>query len=255
MKSANQMKLSLVTSLLVVAGGLAQTAFAATITHVGEDQDTGVNWRVDTTDKPDTFDPDGDDIYGSDGWAWAKSPYTGSSPFSGGDATIVASLPSYIASVGNNGGTFWAFNYTDFGTANDPTTPSTFEGNAGQVQGGETWTFTLAEDVTFLVGIIANTHNSASQNPTAIGIRQTNGDMTDPGTVAYASGLSVTEVSYAFFQISGSAGDAFVVYGSNGGSATANATGLSFEAVPEPTSHALLGLGGLCLLGGRRRSA
>jgi hypothetical protein len=93
---------------------------------------------------------------------------------------------------------------------------------------------------------------------------------TDSGGAGYLSSLTITQtaggsesqaatlpsntsgvIEYVFFEISASSGDSFDVSWAPGGNNGIG--GVAFEAVPEPTTTALLGLGGLALILRRRK--
>ena len=236
-------------------------AQAATITYLGQDQTTVAGWRNTTVTKPAALlggtagvgDPNGDKVYGSDGYYVRYAP---------GATTLVSSLPGYISGVADAG----TGHYGDgsYGLINDPTVvgglPSKPAGifyyNSGNVE-YDFLTLTLAADNTFVMGVIGGTWGPDGHlyNFNRLRVRQVVGGAADSTLQTVAL---LTTPSYDFFQISGVAGDQFTLSAEHvtGTSYGVSISGITFEAVsiPEPASIALLAVGGvLMLFRGRRQ--
>lgn len=246
---------------VVLALGVMLNVVAAaeggTVTYLGQDTSTLANWRTPATAKPAVFDPNGDDVYGSDGYHAAFLSGVG-----GGVISVQTSLPNYItgvtptlAGVYSSGGYEWI---NDPSAASQPTDKATglWHQGVGTVQ-TSLFDVTLSRKVSFVLGVISDTHDQQNgYNMDGIGARQTVGGSVDTGLQSMAR--SGGQAYYEFFAISGVAGDVFTVYGRNSTGGSVTVTGLTFEETPEPSALAmLLGVIALGLLGylwRRRRS-
>lgn len=221
---------------------------AATITYLGQDTSTHADWRTATVDKPFPFDQNGDDIYGSDGYHMAIWSGSGSAILERED------LPSYIDSTDPLlAGTYAHGGYAPINDPAELVQPTNVAAGLWY-QGGtneqKLFDFTLAQDATFVLGIISNTHNVGDEyNLTAVGVEPA--VVTNPDLIPINS--TAREAFYEFFLVSGNAGEEFTVWGQGPGSAIV--TGLTFESVPEPSGLALLmlGLPGLTIRRSRQR--
>lgn len=230
----------------IAALAMVSTTHAATITSLGSDTTTGADWRTAGVAKPSTFDPNGDNIYGSDGYFMGT--YPGSNGF---DTTILQSTPSFLSSVSTAYSiptTNKYYSSSAYSFFDDPT-------SAGDVRGTlfysneAHFTFTVGQAADFVLTVLVGTNGSDS--PSSVTVNQTAGSGSGTATFNFSGNNSVSE--YAFFDISASSGDVFEVVKS-GGSGD-GITGIAFEssvAIPEPASLAM-GLMGLTLIAARRR--
>ncbi|MHB1155431.1 MAG: PEP-CTERM sorting domain-containing protein [Phycisphaerales bacterium] len=238
--------------------GIASAVPAATITYLGQDQSTVPSWRDSTVAKPAALiggtngsgDPNGDKVYGSDGYYVLV-----------GSTTPTSSLPSYISGVTEAAG-LSKFSSSNYASINDPTVvgglPNKNAGlwykNVGSAE-QDFLTITLAGDSTFIMGVIGSTWGAGSgdnYNFNRLRVRQTVGGSADSTllTVAFA----IKNPYYDFFQISGVAGDQFTVSAQRTPATLGvSMTGITFEAVPEPATLGLMALGGLMMVRGRGR--
>ena len=242
--------------------------WASTVTYLGEDVTTSANWRTASTIKPAAFDPDGDNVYGSDGYVVAVDTVD----YQGNNGSVLTSLPTYLSNVTTPTAppSYNMYGGTGVGLINDPDAVSqptdigkcswTYQAGASIV-GVEydLFTFTLSEDGTFVLGVIHNPAGKFNVTLPQLRVRDSSGGEGDSGYHAIGTIENSSKINYDFFLVSGVAGDEFTVSetaGWNGAtSAGVNAEGLTFEAVPEPTSLALMGLTGACLAARRRRRA
>ncbi|MGB0766815.1 MAG: PEP-CTERM sorting domain-containing protein [Phycisphaeraceae bacterium] len=237
------MKKTLTTATLLACAAIVGSVQAATITGEGFDFSIGGDWRTAATDKADAYDPDGDEIYGTDGYYVGGSPITAGS---GGTAiaTVYDSLPSYITSVTAVGNFYSANAYAD---ADNPDAPLTDINLGLYYTGGDKFTITVAEDRQFILTVLLNGSNTGGL-PVDITVYEDGG----AATATLDTPASETAVpGYAFFTIDAQADDVIVVGFT--GSNTQGLSGVAFEVVPEPGSLALLGLGGLLVASRRRR--
>ena len=245
---------SLRVTMAVLAFGAAFVAAAVvqggTVTYLGQDTSTRPDWRTATVAKPAPYDPNGDDVYGSDGY------YVAFWSGSGSAIAVQQSIPDYLSSVipdlpstyGSGG--YALLNDPSAGT--QPTNAAAGLWHTGTTTEIDLFDFTLAEDVSFVLGVIHDTHDQqVNYNLTEMRVRQGNGSA-DSGAQSIASASRIPY--YQFFAISGVAGDTFIVSG-NGAAGHVTVTGLTFEKVPEPSTFILsaLGLLGLAFCGRRRK--
>jgi len=233
-------------ALAVAASALlAGSAQAATITFLGEDSTTGSNWRTTSVSKSSTFDPNGDNVYGSDGYYFGGSAITGGA---GGTPTptVYTSAPSYIATIAPSGAFYVSNAYLDF---DDPTAAvgsAVNDINGGlYYNAGTKFSFDVSADTEFVVAVLIGGSVSTNSSPTGISISQTAG--TGSGTASATSIPALAIGEYVFFGIDAAAGDSFDV--DIDATNKQGIVGLGFEAVPapvpEPGSLAILVAGGL----------
>lgn len=118
---------------------------------------------------------------------------------------------------------------------------------------------TLASSGTFRLGVLVDHHDFTDISPSSLRLRQTTGGAANSGLQA-SNGDANRNGDWYFFDVTGVAGDVFVLSGVNwfnGSPAqTSNGIGaLTFDsAVPEPSTFALAALAsGLLALGRRRK--
>ncbi|MCA9246764.1 MAG: NPCBM/NEW2 domain-containing protein, partial [Planctomycetales bacterium] len=210
----------------IATGPVAGPVIAA----AGGDVDAGGAWRTRSDSKP--LDIDGDRVYGSDGYYVDYSAGTG----------IQQSLPGYVSSInqvagllifeaGQNTGP----NYLSLDLASE--TPS--DDVADQVSGllytqpgvgASDWLeFTLSEDATFRLGVIIDHSDRAGITPSDLTLTQIAGGTASATQVTAAPNLNI---DYYFFDVQGSAGDAFRVSGFNNAGHPANGiAGIFFDSL------------------------
>jgi len=256
-----QMNQRLVTTLkapAVVAAMLATVALsvgsaqAAVITSLGVDADTDAEWRTTTTVKPTAFDPNGDNIYGNDGYYFGYSDL-GAANDNIEAGNIKQSNPTYISSITPSGNFFVSDAYVNF---DDPAaTPGAAVADVNGAlyyNSGTKFSFTVSEATEFVLTVVIGS-NPGSGGPTGISVVQTAGS--GSGSATNNSLPTAVLGEYAFFNIDAAAGDSFNV--NITASSSTGITGIAFEDtfIPEPASLALLGLGGLLIAGRNRRPA
>lgn len=243
---------------LLVAFGLAGSGRAAVITYQGAYMDGGSlnndgadlpGWRSTDSSKPAGLDPDGDEALGSDGW------------YLNDGSSVVGQIPSYITSIVTDGAVTM---YRNSGNnqhvkLDDP--DLAIAANVTDEEYGVFYTkdndnydrndlfysVTLAEDSTFLMGVITDGYGDTDQQADTITAQDGSGN---------SAGASVAvnnrQADFYVFEVAGSAGEVIDVYIAGDSWKIYNSAGLTFEAVPEPGTLALLGLGGLGVLLRRR---
>lgn len=226
----------------VIAVTLASNSLAATITSIGSDTTTGADWRDPTVAKPIAFDPNGDNIYGSDGYFMGT--YPGNNGF---DTTILQSTPSYLSALSTvyslpKTNTYYSSSAYSF--FDDPTSTGEVRGTLFYTNEAH-FTFTLGQATDFVLAVLVGTNGSDS--PSSVTINQTVGGSAT-ATFNFSGNNPVSE--YVFFDISASSGDVFEVVKAGGNQD--GITGVGFEVIPEPASLVLVGMGGLLILGRRR---
>lgn len=219
---------------IVIAGG--QSNFEA---HTNDPTD---GWRNTTTAKP--LDGDGDNIFGTDGY-----------DLSGSSAPLA--LPAYVFSSTIGGG----HNQTR-GLVDDPTDPTGADIAGGWSGGnGASGTFgtfvfqggTLATE-TLRLGVLYDSDWNLAWGTQTFTLTQTVGGTDSVTTPTLA--LAGDGVDIAFFDITGiQDGDTFVLSYTDVAIGWAHIGGVTFDTVvvPEPSTTALLGLGGLALILRRRK--
>lgn len=231
---------------------LASTSYAASIAYLGSDttnsgntENKNAGWDDPTYAKPGGFDPNGDNRYGSDGYQLYLS-------INHGDKNIeeVATLPDWIQSVEKKANVHtWSAHI--FPKMNRPGTSPLVSVPAGILNqqlagtGKDIFVITLAQDKTFVLGVPLPDQRWAS----AANILRLSGAGADSGEQPIAvispyldSGGTNTDntqtqwMNYAFFHVSGKAGDTFTLRASHSQTTPkaigAAVSGLTFEAVP-----------------------
>jgi hypothetical protein len=262
--------LRLGTFTLVLAAIVAQSAAASTISYLGTDGSVGSNgeaWRSTSVTKTSAYDPNGDNVYGSDGYYIA---YSNTSTGSGTTANnVMSSLPNYVSGVTSAIASLKNGIYTSgiYGAMDNPSagTSSTVANlfATGLWQAGNTdalanpfFTITLSSDATFILGVIVGTHNDITYDRTGtVTVSGSNGDTSGAIDVSSYT-ATASHADYVFFTISGTAGETITVSLTGYSGKQASSSGLTFEtAVPEPatTVMALTGIAGLLAFAWRKR--
>tara|TARA_B110000093_G_scaffold116162_1_gene124465 strand:- start:180 stop:944 length:765 start_codon:yes stop_codon:yes gene_type:complete len=243
---------------IAAAAAFASTAQAA-ISYVGNQDNVEAEgntnwsgWRNATSAK--TFDIDGDNIMGSDGYQMFENATSG-----------ITSLPGYIASV-TKLASHSGVSSSGFGIMDDPADPT---GNdtinfglwfdVSDTPGDDLFSFVIQgtdlDGQTLRIGLAYDSYNrSGSQN---LRVTQTVGS----GSGFDESGVLTFNddgLDFASFDLTGLvAGDTFVINDAigSGTDGFGHVGGITFDtiAIPEPSSMGLLALSGLVLL--RRRRA
>jgi len=243
-----------------IAAILAQSAAATTIEWLGLDSTTGAGWRstnVNQSGKLAQYDPNGDHAYGSDGYYVAWKDVVNSN---GAGVDVLSSLPSsYIAGVEalrNN-----SYYNSGYAKIDDPS--QTIGENVADLAATGVWqtdaagTFdffriTLAKDATFVLTTLLGTHDQNTANANWIKITSSS----DATGVTQGLPTVGNSPEYAFFKLSGKAGDTFTVTltGNEGNNNTCS-SGLGFEQVPEPSAIVMtvFGLASLLAYAWRKR--
>jgi MYXO-CTERM domain-containing protein len=207
--------------------GLASTANAAVISFLGSDEITATAWRSTSVVKPSAYDPNGDNAYGNDGYYAINSG-------SGAGVPVVSALPSYIASVTDHGGRYNHTVYPDFDNPALPIGPTVGDVNAGIFYADTSGVvpildFALAQNTEFVL-TIPLVGDNINHRPTALSVTQTVGG-TATASAVVPTPASGDAVNYLFFDVAGSAGDAFDVV-INGPATIHGIGGVAFESPP-----------------------
>jgi hypothetical protein len=254
------------TFILTLAVVSAQSALGSTISYLGLDTTTNAGWRTTTTTKTASYDPDGDNVYGSDGYFVAYHGTAGG----GYPADAMLKLPSYLSSVssprtsltGANGTTKGTYYSSDYAAIDNPSLLSgssvsdlaatgVFQGNPNSAASVEMFDISLASDATFVLALILGTHNDLTHEVNSVTITSSTGvTLTES-----VSTIAAKSAEYMFFTLSGAAGETFTISMTGNGN-TPSCTGIAFEAAtPEPSTNAMLisALAGLLAYGWRKR--
>jgi len=240
------MKTAFIAAIVVAWGASIGSAQAATITFLGEDSTTGANWRTTSVSKSSTFDPNGDNVYGSDGYYFGGSAITGGTGGGTPTPTVYTSAPSYIATIAPSGAFYVSNDYFDFDDPTEAVGSAVNDINGGlYYNAGTKFSFDVSADTEFVVAVLIGGSVPTNSSPTGISISQTAG--TGSGTASATSIPALAIGEYVFFGIDAAAGDSFAV--DIDATNKQGIVGLGFEAVtvpvPEPGSLAILVAGGL----------
>ena len=261
--------------VLTLAAISAGSALATTIDYLGTDSTTGAAWRSTGVDKTAAYDPNHDNVYGSDGYyvLYGPNPDSPDNYGSWGSvALLMQSLPTYIDSVteGFPRSSEWNTVWGVSAVMDDPSQPigssvaalaksGVWQGTSGPGPGPTTSTFftiKLNEASTFVLTTIVGTQSNALFNATAVTV--TGSDLVTK--TADVSSYPTYNTDYVFFKLSGNAGDTFTVSmaGPSGAwTGFATTSGIAFEAVssPEPSSTVMVltGAAGLLAYAWRKR--
>lgn len=196
---------TLTASLGTVSAGAGTSAFA------GSDLTTAGQWRTASVVKPK--DPDGDNVYGTDGYAiWGLD----------GVETVVN--PAYATITRNPALIFYPGN-PGYQNIDDPTNPAGPQKVTGAISSpnppGSTdptdfYTLTFTQARLVRMGVLVDNSTEPALSPATLRLRQTAGGTYDSGYFAAGDGTSRNKtVDYYFFDIAAQAGDVFVISGNN----------------------------------------
>ncbi|MGB0716663.1 MAG: PEP-CTERM sorting domain-containing protein [Phycisphaerae bacterium] len=241
-------------TLLTAATGLALlagSANAATVTTLGTQADM-TDWRTSSVAK--TYDPDGDNILGTDGYYLFGAAGENTTGVNNANGDL-SGLPSYLGV--SSGLTSAQFAYASIDNPVDGSPADIVSGTTS----GKNFSETLIATITFSSGVPSDLvmtlmNDNTNGDPTAgFDIRASDGTT----VLATVSSLARNDTpDWHSFNLSGiTDGDELQVWGlADGVSNTTRTTllgGVTFDVVPEPGSLALLAVGGL-LIARRRRA-
>jgi len=212
-----KLMLFLVIAMLASNGGAV--ASAATIVYVGEDVTTNDQWR--TTDHAKPLDIDGDNVYGTDGYFIGIT-------LAGVDASPAYAPVTRLAGSADAEQVHQAY-------FDDPAL--TGLGPVPDIRCGDWWveppptpdldffSILLTEDAAFRLGVLADQtrydgnpgHDVLYESPMEVRVRESGGPA-DSGwidTLGPGEAWRNADVDYFFFDVSGQAGDVFIVSGLN----------------------------------------
>lgn len=243
----NKFKSALPLAVIFLAS-LAVNSNAASIAFLGSDGTTAANWRTTTTIKSSTFDPNGDNAYGTDGYYFGSGPNTGNTT----TPTVLLSSPSYVSSITTSGLFYSTAPYTNFDNPTLPIGSSVADVKGGlYYNNGTKFSFTVGSATEFILTVMWGGNALAPDNnttPSSISVVQTAGSGSGTATSSSLPVLNTGE--YAFFRVNAAAGDSFNI--NIAATSLQGLTGIAFETVPEPSAALLGGLGMLALLRRRR---
>jgi hypothetical protein len=204
---------------------LAPLAEAATIQFVGVYNDLGSRWRTPAIQK--TFDPDGDNIIGTDGYHVINIPLV---------------WPSYLTSTENLTNTL-SLN-GDHGSMDQPTglpgliLTGAIKASPGSEISADLLRFTFGPTVVgraVRVALLVDNLDDSGFNARSISLVQTAGGNSVSGPVPTDSApLNNRTIDWIVFEITGAnPGDAFVVRGLGGARGTAALGGVAFDSTAQ----------------------
>jgi hypothetical protein len=229
---------------------------SASVIYVGGDLTSGGAWRTSSTAK--TQDIDGNNIYGSDGYYIVGSPATVAPP-----TGLFTATPSYVSSMSHFGNLYAGGHQlvSIYQTVDNPSVAGSMNSGLLYVSSFEDdeddlFQFTLVANASFRFGVLVDNADFLDISPSSLRLRQTVGGPSNSGLISTASNANLSNDWY-FFDVTGVAGDEFVLSGinwfndSNFGD-TSGIGGVVFDSpagVPEPATLFLcsLALGGLAL--------
>jgi len=227
-------------SLFVVSILLAgfPVANAATIVQVALDVDTGRDWRTSGTVKPN--DPDGDNIYGTDGYRIGS--------FAGANNPLNIKLPGWatFTTFGNYEGpgneihqsSFDDVTQTGVGPVPDIIAGDFYRNGGGGPNVQDFFTITLTAPASFRLGVIGDQTSNEPVgliNESSDAVQVVGPGGADSGLMVYPMGVVKNTIpDYFLFDITGDAGDVFTIRGRNNTGWSDNALGGFFIDVLPP---------------------
>jgi hypothetical protein len=212
---------------------------AVTISYLGADTTNAASWRSTSVAKDSTFDVDGDNAYGTAGYA---RPSTSVAPGAALTTTNwVTGLPGFATLTASSGNIWHNAVYPDIDDPAQPIAPTVSDlTNPPSTYNSPTVTFTITSAKDFVFSVLS-THDSAGPGTLTI---------TGPGgATAFVTDNSTTVGMY-FFDMKGfQPNDTFTLSaaGFNG-----KFSAVAFDVIPEPSAALLGSLGMLALLRRRR---
>ena len=228
----------------MAAGMIPLGSASAAVVAVGTDTTTGANWRTAAALEADNeYGSDGYVIYGIDAADNAFSPVYAFDM----DQTA---LPAGINGIATNATRMFS-GAGNFGTMEDPGNGNALTNTPLLVAavGLSTSTFTISRNpnTSFRLTLLAASGDGSNVTH--------NTDVNDgSGAISQSTTHTADGLYYHVYDISAGSSDVVVnVQVPTGGATHFSLTGLAFDnVVPEPSSLALIGLGGLCVLRRRR---
>jgi hypothetical protein len=236
--------------IVTLAGFAGSTCSAAIITFTGADPNV-VDWRNPSVAKP--LDPNGDNIYGTDGYVMftavpsglsatlnrtSGNPFTFGQPI--GAVRTLVQQPVYVSAFTPTSGFNFVQTSPTFTSIDNPTAPGTVMQSGvgsenGQASQSTLFSFTVNNNLptTFVVGLFFNNSNLISGVP---GLNQV-------GIIDTATGIGPslqprTGLEALFFSINGATpGEQFSVVATGPPNADWDIMGITFDtSIPEPTT-------------------
>ena len=230
---------------LTASIGTVTKITTAQISQAGSDLTTRDAWRTSGVVK--SLDSDGNNIYGSDGYAvYGSTPnqpivqpsYLTVTQAAG---TNVFFSPGIAPDPGTGPVTTQAPKYTglddpDFtgvGPVADTITGTVYRGGQGANQEGDLLVFTVTTNKSFRLGVIQDNHDFAAISPLALRLRQTVGGSANSGLFSANQDRNRSGDYYFFDVVGAKAGDVFVLSGVNDGGHSSNGVwGVTFDSLP-----------------------
>lgn len=257
----------MVGTTIVVAILMAASVEASGITFHGSDLDgAAAAWRTTTTAKP--LDVDGDNVYGTAGYATWLDAVLNDAATSNPGSVRRSSLPTYVSSFSEvNGSMACRYNnppyvYAEIDDTTNPSEKTTSSTLYVVASGGGTYTdllsFTVGSGIenvdSFVFGVMADNLDFSECNSSHFMLTSSLGNSHEI-TLDSSSGFDKTPDFYFFTVEDAVAGETFTLSGKSGTWNNATVAAVTWDtassAVPEPSVMVLL-LGGLTLLIFRR---
>lgn len=227
-------------AVAVFVSGVSDSLQASLI-HVGNDTATADAWR--TTDSGKPLDADGDNVYGTDGYF-----VTFASLLNPPTIVDVTAIAPYTQNSANHA-LIDDPQYTGPGPVTDASGGDFFYDNVAPGVENDFFQIVLQQDGSFRMAVLNDIGSGFSGGPDSavkVRVRQTVGGSADTGLIDVASSINNVP-DYYLFDISGVAGDTYIISGVNDNTTSYNALGgLAFDnvtTVPEPSSFVLTAMG------------